>query len=95
MTVYNDLKCWEIMNCDQLDCLSRSDAKIPCWQIAKRVGSFQHVSNTCRECIVYLLQNETSVINKKEIFKILTHRDNFEIMRTEYHVCILKTLSIH
>ena len=91
MKGFKDLKCWEIMNCDHLDCLGRSDAKIPYWQIAKRVGSFQHVSNTCREFIVYLLQNETSVINKKEIFKILTHRDSFKIMRTEYHICILKT----
>ena len=91
MTLYTDLKCWEIINCDHWDCLARNEPETPCWQIAKRVGSFRDVSNTCRDCIVYLLQNETSVISNKEIFEILNHRGTSDKIGTGYRACILKT----
>ena len=93
MTIYTK-KCWEIINCDHLDCLARNEPETSCWQIAKRVGSFRDVSNTCRDCLVYLLQNETSVISKKEIFEILNHRGNTNKIGTGYRACILKTSSI-
>ena len=95
MTFYNDLTCWEITNCDHWDCLARNEPETPCWQIAKRVGSFSDVSNTCRDCIVYILHNETSVISKKEILKILTHREYSEKIGTGYLACILKTSLMH
>ena len=91
MPLYSDLKCWEIINCDHLDCLARSEPETPCWEIAKKVGSFRDVSNTCRDCIVYLLQKETSILSKKEIKKILSHRGNSEKIGTGYRACILKT----
>ena len=94
MTLYTDLKCWEIINCDHCDCLARNEPETPCWKIAKRVGSFRDVSNTCRDCIVYLLQNETSVISNKEIFEILNHRWTSDKIGTGYRACILKTSSI-
>ena len=93
MNIYKDQKCWEIINCDHVDCLARNEPGTPCWQIAKRVGSFRDVSNTCRDCLVYLLQNETSVISKKEIFEILNHRGNTNKIGTGYRACILKTSS--
>ena len=95
MTLYSDLKCWEIINCDHWDCLARNEPETPCWQIAKRVESFRDVSNTCRDCIVYLLQNETSAISKKEIEEILSNREDSEKIGTEYRACILKTSSMH
>ena len=95
MSSHNDLKCWEIINCDHWDCLARNEPETPCWQIAKRVGSFRDVSNTCRDCIVYLLQNETSAISKKEIKEILSNREDSEKIGTGYRACILKTLSMH
>jgi hypothetical protein len=94
MILYNDLKCWEIINCDHWDCLARKEPETPCWQIAKRVGSFWDVSNTCRDCIVHLIQNETSVIRKNEIFEILNNRGNSDKIGTGYRACILKISSI-
>jgi len=94
MTLYSDLKCWEIINCDHLDCLARTEPETPCWQIAKRVGSFWDVSHTCCDCIVYLIQNENSEIRKKEIFEILNDRENSNKIVTGYRACILKTSSI-
>ena len=94
MTLNKDLKCWEIINCDYWDCLARNEPETPCWQIAKRVESFRDVSNTCRDCLVYLLQNGTSVISKKEVCEILAYRESSEKIGTGYRACILKTSSI-
>ena len=91
MNSYSDLKCWEIINCDHLDCLARSEPDTPCWEIGKRAESFRDVSNTCRDCIVYLLQKETSVLSKKEIQEVLNHREHSEKIGTGYLACILKT----
>jgi len=87
MTSYSDLKCWEIINCDNLDCLARSEPETPCWEIAKRIGAYRTFSNTCRDCIVYLLHKETSVLSKKEVQEILRHRG----IGTGYITCTLKT----
>ena len=72
-----------------------SEPETSCWQIAKQVGSLRDVSNTCRDCIVYLLQSETSIISKKEIFEILNHRENSKKMGTGCRVCILKNSLTH
>ena len=94
MILYNDLKCWEIINCDHLDCLARNEPETSCWQIAERVGSFRDISNTCRDCIVYLLQKESSVVSKKVIHDILNKRENPKKIGTGYRACILKTSSM-
>ena len=91
MNPYINLKCWEIINCDHLDCLARSEPETPCWEIAKRVEAFRDVSNTCRDCIVYLFHKETSVLSKKEIQEILRHRGDSERIGTGFFACILKT----
>ena len=91
MTSYSDLKCWEIINCDDLDCPARSEPETPCWEIAKRIGTYLDVSNTCRDCIVYLLQKETSVLNKKQIQEILRQKGPSEKIGKGYLACTLKT----
>ena len=93
MDSYSDMKCWEIINCAKLDCLARSEPKTPCWEIAKNVESYRDVSNICRECIVYLIHEETSVLSKKEIQEILKHRGKSDKIGTGYIDCILKTPS--
>lgn len=93
MTLNSDLKCWEIIDCDHLDCLARNEPETPCWLIAKRVGAFRNISNTCRDCIVYLIKSGTSAISKKELFEILNHRGNSDKIGTGFRACILKTSS--
>ena len=90
MSMYSESKCWEIIGCDHLDCLARSEPDNPCWQIAKRVGAFRNISNTCRDCIVYLLKNDGVVADRKEIEEILNNRTNPEKIGTGHHTCILK-----
>ena len=89
MILFRELKCWEIINCDHWNCLARNEPKTPCWQIAKRVGAFHDVSNSCRDCIVHLLQKETSVFSQKEIEEILSHRGDSEKIGTGYRACIV------
>jgi hypothetical protein len=79
------------MNCDNIDCLARHEPNIPCWEIARRVKSYHNVSNTCRDCIVYLLQKETSGLSKKEVQEILRHRGYSAKLGTDYLACTLKT----
>jgi hypothetical protein len=91
MVNYSNYNCWEIINCDHLDCLARSEPETPCWEIAKRIGAYRHISNTCRDCIVYLLKEITSAITQKELQEILKQRGLFEKIGTDYPVCTLKT----
>ena len=91
MNPYINLKCWEIMNCDNLDCLARSEPETPCWEIAKRIGDYRDVSNTCRDCVVYLLQKNPSVLSKKELQNILRQKGLSEKIGTVNPVCALKT----
>jgi hypothetical protein len=93
MDSYSNMKCWEIINCTDLDCLARSEPETPCWKIAKRVEAFRDVSNTCRDCIVHIIHKETSVLSKKEIQEILKHREESHKIETGYLDCILKTSS--
>jgi len=92
MTKYSDLKCWEIISCDHLDCLARCEPDKPCWAIARRIGAFRDVSNTCHDCIVYLLKNDGAVADRKEIEEVLNNRTNPEKIGTGHRTCILKTL---
>jgi hypothetical protein len=93
MNPYINLKCWEIMNCDNWNCPARSEPETPCWEIAKRIGDYRDISNTCLDCVVYLIQKKTSVLNKKELQKILRQRGLFEKTGTVNPVCTLKTVT--
>ena len=70
-----NLKCWEIMNCDNQDCLARNEPETPCWEIAKSIGSFQGHSNTCRDCIVYIIKENNSLLSKEELQNITKNAD--------------------
>ena len=77
--LYN-FKCWEIVHCDNLDCLARMEPETPCWEIAKRFESYHNVSNTCRDCAVYILLKETPLLS-------IGHLKNTE---KGHQVCITK-----
>ena len=87
MNAYSALKCWDIINCDNLDCPARKEPETPCWEIAKRIEAYHDVSNTCRDCIVSLLKKETSVLNNNEIQNILRHRRQSEKIGAGYLAC--------
>ena len=91
MNSHIDLQCWEITKCNNLDCPARIEPETPCWEIAKRVGAYHDISNTCRDCVVYLLKKTTSAITPKELQEILKQKGLFEKIGTDYPLCTLKT----
>ena len=91
MNPYISLNCWEIMNCDNLDCPARSEPDKPCWEIAKRMGDFRNVSNTCQDCVVFLLKNNPTVLSEKELQEILRQKGLPKRTGTGNPVCSLKT----
>jgi hypothetical protein len=90
MDSYSNMKCWEIMNCNNLACPARREPETPCWEIAKRVEDFRNVSNTCEDCIVCILKEETSILGKKELQNIIIQKGLFENIGAEPQACILK-----
>ena len=93
MDSYSNIKCREIMNCDNLDCPARREPETPCWKIAKRVEDYRNVSNTCKDCIVYILKEKTSILDKKELHLIIKQRGLFKNIGTGHQVCVLKASS--
>ena len=90
MTQKAILNCWEILNCDNLDCLARSEPEIPCWEIAKRDEAYHNVSDTCKDCIVLLLKEKTSILSIKQLQNITKRRVLSQNTRTVHRVCIRK-----
>jgi len=90
MTKKTKLLCWEILNCDNLDCPARLEPEIPCWEIAKRNEAYHHVSNTCRDCVVYLLKGKTSALSIKQLQNIIKKRVHSQNTRKGHQVCIRK-----
>ena len=78
---------------DKYHFIKWSEPETPCWQIAKRAGSFRDFSNTCRDCIVYLIKNEAPDADKNEFVEIMNQRGNSDKIGTGYRACILKTPS--
>ena len=90
MDSYSSYRCWEIMNCDNLNCPARIEPETPCWEIAKRNEDYNKISNTCEDCIVYLLKVETSFFYIKELQHIFLQRGLLENIKTEHQTCVLK-----
>jgi len=91
MDSYLNMKCWEIMNCNNLDCPARSEPETPCWEIAKKIEDYRNVSNTCRDCVVYLLKKNTAILSKREVENILNQRKLPGNIGTGHLVCALKS----
>jgi len=88
MVSYPKYKCWEIMNCDNLACPARSEPKIPCWEIARRDEAYHNVSNTCRDCIVYMLIEEPSVLSINKLQYIIMQRKHLKNFGAGHQGCI-------
>ena len=88
MANYPDYKCWELMDCDNLDCPARHEPKIPCWEVARRVEAYHNVSNTCSDCIVYLFRDETAALSIKKLQNIIIQRENLKNSGAGHQGCI-------
>ena len=87
MDSYSDLQCWEIINCSNLECSARNEPEIPCWAIAEKNASYHYISNTCRDCIVFLLKRDTAMFTTKEAQEIFRHRKHSEMVAAGFLAC--------
>ena len=90
MCLHINLQCWEIIKCNNLDCPARNEPETPCWEIAKRVGAFINISNTCRDCIVCIIKKTTPVITPKELQNFLKQKRLYERVGKQYSACTLR-----
>ena len=90
MDSYSNMKCWEIMNCNNLACPARCEPETPCWEIARRVEDFHNVSYTCEDCIACILKEETSILGKKELQKKIIQRKLLKNIGAGHQVCVLE-----
>jgi len=78
------------MHCNNTLCPARLEPEIPCWEIARKFSSFHNVTNTCRDCIVYILKEETVILSNKELQNIIRQRGLVEIIEDGLQSCELK-----
>ena len=88
MYTYLDFKCWEIMNCDNLHCPARHEPDVHCWEIAQKLDAYHNTSNTCRDCVVFLLKDETSEMGRRKLQKIMKQRVHFKDTDNGHQICL-------
>ena len=86
-------QCWEIMDCDNSDCQGMREPETPCWEIAKREGSFHNITNTCRDCLVYIIKEDRTAISSQALQNILMQKGLLKIHKTGVERCVLRSES--
>ena len=81
--------CWEMMNCDNLDCPARHEPETPCWEIAKRDDIYQNNVKNCKVCVVYILKAEAAAVALNKIKKLTVQREFWERLGSRHRNCIL------
>ena len=67
--------CWEVMECRRGDdCPARKYPARKCWEIARINDCHYRASDICRDCIVYLLQNEIQLFSEEELCSLAKRR---------------------
>jgi len=88
MVNYPDYKCRELMDCDNLDCPARREPEIPCWEVARRVEAYHNLSNTCSDCIAYLVTDKTATLSIKKLEDIIGQREHLKSSGAGHQGCI-------
>ena len=71
----SDWPCWEIMKCEGTDnCPARKRPDLDCWDIAGEMDDYRKAFNICKDCIVYMLKADNSVLSKQEMKAIMDHK---------------------
>lgn len=75
----NKCYCWEIMQCDDKDaCPVRAQKIDRCWDWMNRHSQFQSQYGLCPECIVYLAQNDNTILAADEVELIMISRGLYQ-----------------
>ncbi|VAW34180.1 hypothetical protein MNBD_DELTA03-1113, partial [hydrothermal vent metagenome] len=70
-----EMPCWKIMACpESRPCAAREIQDRPCWDVARDYKRLQHKLGVCEDCLVYILKNQPSGLNRAEITAIFDRR---------------------
>lgn len=74
MSLQADWPCWEIMKCnpDNAAQCPAFKADKPCWEVMEGFDAYSF--NICRDCIVYLIKQKSSVFSREEIQSIMRRK---------------------
>ena len=71
----SDWPCWEIMQCEGTDdCPARKHPNQDCWEIASEMDDYRKAFNICKDCVVYMLKVENTVLSEQEMLNIIKHK---------------------
>ena len=81
----SNVDCWEIMGCDKSEnCPARRKSAKPCWEIAAEIDDdYRKYFNICRDCIVHVLNTNSSVLSDRQIKKIVEAKTNCRLSRRQ------------
>jgi len=67
--------CWRLMGCDNKEsCPARQEPDKSCWQVASELDDYRSAFKICRDCIVFMLKNETSTLSEQEVHTIMERK---------------------
>jgi len=71
----SDWPCWEIMKCEGTDdCPARKNPNQDCWEIASELDDYRKAFNICKDCVVYMLKVENTVLSEQEMQSIIKQK---------------------
>jgi hypothetical protein len=71
-----EMHCWEIIGCQGTEnCPARQHPEIPCWELARDLEDYRSVFKICRDCIVFMVKNETIVLSDEEKHSIINQTE--------------------
>ncbi|MGW8287174.1 MAG: hypothetical protein ACWGOD_02955 [Desulfobulbales bacterium] len=62
------------------DCPARKRPDLNCWEIANEMDDYRKAFNICKDCIVYMLKAENSVLSKQEVQNIMVQKQNCALL---------------
>jgi len=64
------------MKCERTDdCLARKRPDLNCWDIASEMDDYRKAFDICKDCIVYMLKAEDTVLTKQEMQTIIDQKN--------------------
>jgi len=79
------MQCWDIIECKRKNqCLLVADKEKPCWEEVKDDNACSF--HICVDCLVYLVNQETSLISDEEFCSILAQRKEIGIRNYGCHL---------
>lgn len=77
----NNWFCWEIIKCENPEeCPAHKNPGKLCWEIAEEADDYRKANNICRDCIVFMLKANDSVLSKQEIKNIVEKKTRCKLI---------------